>query len=115
MASPGSAAPASSRIGGSSARTALARPVRSRSVWWRLVRSRRVIAGSGMLLAFYLIALLAPFVAPEDPNRQVLLERLKAPSLAHLMGTDGLGRDILSRAIYGGRASLTVSLVATLM
>lgn len=68
-----------------------------------------------MLLALYLIALLAPLVAPQNPNRQVLLDRLKTPSSAHLMGTDGLGRDILSRAIYGGRASLAVSLVATLV
>jgi peptide/nickel transport system permease protein len=71
--------------------------------------------GGGVLLAFYLVALLAPLTAPEDPNHQVLIERLKAPSLDHPMGTDGLGRDILSRAIWGGRVSLTLSVVATLV
>ncbi|HEY7031697.1 MAG TPA: ABC transporter permease [Thermomicrobiales bacterium] len=115
MASSGSSAPASWTIGGGTARTTLARPVRSRSVWWRLARNRRVLTGGGVLLAFYLIALLAPLVAPEDPNHQVLVQRLKAPSLAHPMGTDGLGRDILSRAIWGARVSLSVSVVATLV
>src|SRR4051794_26559808 len=115
MASSGSSAPISLRIGGSPTEISFARTRQSRSVWWRLARSRRVIAGGGMLLLFYFVALFAPVFAPHDPNKQVLLERLKAPSVAHLMGTDGLGRDILSRAIYGGRASLTVSLVATLM
>jgi peptide/nickel transport system permease protein len=71
--------------------------------------------GGGILLAFYLVALLAPLTAPEDPNRQVLIERLNAPSLDHPMGTDGLGRDILSRAIWGGRVSLSLSVVATLV
>jgi peptide/nickel transport system permease protein len=115
MASPESSAPASWAIGGGAGLPTLARPVRTRSVWWRLVRNPRVIAGGTVLLAFYLIALLAPFVAPEDPNRQVLIERLNAPSLAHPMGTDGLGRDILSRAIWGARVSLSVSVVATLV
>src|SRR5262245_19596570 len=115
MASPGSSVPASWTIGEEAGQMTLARPVRSRSVWRRLVRNRRVNAGGGVLLTFYLIALLAPIVAPEDPNHQVLIQRLKAPSLSHPMGTDGLGRDILSRAIWGARVSLSVSLVATLM
>src|SRR5262245_4031224 len=85
------------------ARTALPRPNRSHSVWWRLVRNRRVLLGGGVLLTFYLVALLAPLTAPYDPNQQVLIDRLKAPSLDHPMGTDGLGRDVLSRAIWGGR------------
>jgi peptide/nickel transport system permease protein len=66
-------------------------------------------------MTLYLIALFAPITSPDDPHRQVLLDRLQGPSLDHLMGTDGLGRDILSRAIWGARVSLSVSLVATLM
>jgi peptide/nickel transport system permease protein len=70
------------------------------------------VAGA-ILLALYLVALLAPVVAPANPNTQVLIDRLQGPSWAHPMGTDPLGRDILSRAIYGARVSLTISLVAT--
>src|SRR5215216_6753960 len=115
MANPESSAPASWAIGGGTVQAPLARPIHSRSIWWRLVRNPRVIVGGTVLLAFYLIALLAPIVAPEDPNKQELIERLKAPSLAHPMGTDGLGRDILSRAIWGARLSLLISVVATLV
>lgn len=92
-----------------------AAPVVTRSVWWRLAHNRRVIVGGGVLVTLYLIALLAPVVAPDDPNRQVLIERLQGPSEAHVMGTDPLGRDMLSRAIFGARVSLSVSLVATLV
>ncbi|MGH2534674.1 MAG: ABC transporter permease [Thermomicrobiales bacterium] len=99
--------------GGERAGPALVRPSHSRSGWRRLLGERRVILGGGLLLTLYLIALAAPLVAPDDPNRQVLIDRLQGPSLDHPMGTDGLGRDILSRAIYGARVSLAVSLVAT--
>ncbi|MGH2562088.1 MAG: ABC transporter permease [Thermomicrobiales bacterium] len=102
-------------LGGETVRPALARPSRSRSVWRRMLRERRVVLGGGLLVALYLFALAAPLVAPDDPNRQVLIDRLHGPSLDHPMGTDGLGRDILSRAIWGARVSLAVSLVATLM
>ncbi len=68
-----------------------------------------------IVLALYLVALLAPLLVPHDPNQQVLLYRLNGPCAEHLFGTDSLGRDILSRAIYGARVSLAVSLVATLI
>jgi peptide/nickel transport system permease protein len=60
-------------------------------------------------LFLFLIALLAPLIAPANPFAQNLPGRLEAPSFAHWMGTDELGRDILSRIIYGARISLTVS------
>src|SRR5258707_5405462 len=60
-------------------------------------------------LFLFLIALLAPLIAPANPFAQDLPDRLEAPSFAHWMGTDELGRDILSRVIYGARVSLTVS------
>ena len=92
---------------------ALERRVRAQpSVWRRLLRNRRVVMGGSVLIAFYLIALFAPWLAPADPNGQILLERLQPPSSAHWFGTDSLGRDILSRAIYATRISLGVSLVA---
>jgi ABC-type dipeptide/oligopeptide/nickel transport system permease subunit len=88
---------------------------RSTSLGRRLLSNRRVAIGLTVVIAFYLIALAAPLVSPADPNAQVLLERLKAPSLEHPFGTDSLGRDILSRAIWATRISLGVSLVAMLI
>jgi peptide/nickel transport system permease protein len=85
------------------------------SVWARLVRNPRVLAGAGVIVALALLGALAPLVAPYDPNGQVLTDRLRAPSLAHPLGTDGLGRDVLSRAIWGARISLTVGIAAVLV
>jgi peptide/nickel transport system permease protein len=83
--------------------------------WRRLLRNRRVAIGVGVLTIMYMIGLLAPWLSPADPNTQVLLERLKPPTMAHPLGTDSLGRDILSRAIWATRISLSVSLVAMLI
>jgi peptide/nickel transport system permease protein len=65
----------------------------------------------GLALTFFLvvIALAAPWIAPADPTAQNLPARLAAPSVAHWMGTDELGRDILSRIIHGTRVSMIVS------
>ena len=59
-----------------------------------------------------LCALLAPIIAPESPREQVLAEGLHGPSLAHPFGQDRLGRDVLSRTIYGARISFWVATVA---
>lgn len=88
---------------------------RTQSVWRRFVRNRRVVVGLIVVAGLYLVALLAPTLAPYDPNAQVLMDRLKPPSAEYLFGTDSLGRDLLSRAIWGARISLIVSLVATLI
>jgi peptide/nickel transport system permease protein len=85
------------------------------ATWKRLLRNHRVAFGLAVLVTMYLIGIFAPFLAPADPNAQILLERLKPPSSAHPMGTDSLGRDILSRAIWATRISLSVSLVAMLI
>jgi peptide/nickel transport system permease protein len=86
------------------ARTASRRP----PLWRRLLLNQRVVAGSIVLLATLAVAVLAEQLAPYDPNGQILLDRLKGPSPAHFFGTDGLGRDVLSRAIWGARVSLGV-------
>ncbi len=65
--------------------------------------------GFGAAVFLSLIALLAPLIAPANPFVQNLPGRLEAPSFAHWMGTDELGRDILSRIMFGARVSLTVS------
>lgn len=87
----------------------------AQSVWLRFVRNRRVVIGLTVIVVFYLVALFAPFLAPHDPDTQVLLDRLQPPSVEYLFGTDSLGRDLFSRAIWGARISLAVSLVATLI
>jgi peptide/nickel transport system permease protein len=61
-----------------------------------------------------LAAAFAPLIAPYAPNAIDLRSRLQAPSSAHLLGTDDLGRDVLSRMIYGARVSLAVGILATL-
>ena len=71
-------------------------------------------AGFAIALLLVLMALLAPWIAPADPASQHLVERLQAPSSAHWMGTDELGRDILSRVIYGARISLFVAVCVVL-
>lgn len=97
------------------ARGSLLRERTTIPTWRRLLRNRRIAIGVGVLLMMYLIGLLAPWLAPADPNAQILIDRLKPPSGAHPLGTDSLGRDILSRAIWATRISLSVSLVAMLI
>jgi peptide/nickel transport system permease protein len=78
---------------------------------------RRPLAVAGLVVAslFVLVAILAPLLAPYDPAATNFSEVLQSPSWAHPFGTDELGRDVLSRAIYGARASLEVGLLATLI
>jgi peptide/nickel transport system permease protein len=66
--------------------------------------------GFGLTLLLLIVALTAPWLAPYDPVAQNLPARLVAPSAAHWMGTDELGRDILSRIIFGTRVSMMVSI-----
>jgi peptide/nickel transport system permease protein len=70
------------------------------------------LAGFIIIILIFLLAMLAPFIAPYDPNDINVKAILLGPSMQHWMGTDGLGRDVLSRMLYGGRVSLLVGLVA---
>jgi peptide/nickel transport system permease protein len=70
--------------------------------------------GLALTLVLVIIALAAPWIAPADPTAQNLPARLASPSLGHWMGTDELGRDILSRIIYGARVSMIVSVSVVL-
>jgi peptide/nickel transport system permease protein len=76
----------------------------------RLFRNRAILIGAIILALVLMAAILAPWVAPYAPNKLSIVNKLKAPSLAHLFGTDEFGRDIFSRAIFAGRISLLVSL-----
>lgn len=70
-------------------------------------QSRRIAVVAGIFVALQIVlALAAPLVAPYDPLAQDIVARMKGPSLAHWLGTDHLGRDILSRILYGYRTAL---------
>jgi peptide/nickel transport system permease protein len=69
-------------------------------------------AGFIIIIGVFLLAMLAPLIAPFDPDDINVKAILIEPSWQHWMGTDGLGRDVLSRMLYGGRISLLVGLVA---
>jgi peptide/nickel transport system permease protein len=70
--------------------------------------SRLGRVGLGLSVLLILVALAAPWLAPSSPAAQDLPRRLEPPSRAHLMGTDQLGRDVLSRVLYGARVSVSV-------
>ena len=101
---------------------------RQRSSWVyaraSLVRAKWPIFAIGFLVLLALCALLANVIAPADPNRQNLILRLQPPmteaqvaghSFRFILGSDGLGRDVLSRLIYGSRVSLAVGLAAVMI
>ncbi|HJT24063.1 MAG TPA: nickel transporter permease [bacterium] len=71
-----------------------------------------IVWGGVLVLVLILVALTCQWIAPYDPDNQVLADRLLPPSWHHWMGTDQYGRDILSRMFYGSRISLAVGLVA---
>lgn len=84
-------------------------------VWRRLKRNKAALAGGAIVAVFVLVALAAPLIAPYPPDEGDLGQRLKPPSAAHWLGTDALGRDVLSRIIYGARVSLQIQVVAVLI
>ena len=75
--------------------------------------SRRLAAGSALLASLAAAAVLAPWIAPADPLAQDLRATLQGPSAGHLLGTDALGRDVLSRLLWGARLSLSIGALAT--
>ena len=83
-----------------------------RTRWQRLQRQYSLAAiGAGIVLIWILVALLAPLLAPYAPNAVSVGTRLLEPSAIHWLGTDELGRDVLSRLIYGARISLIAGVV----
>jgi peptide/nickel transport system permease protein len=81
--------------------------------WERFLKNKMAVAGSLVVLLLFAVSLLAPWIAPYDPSMIDLTQVLAAPSSAHPFGTDQLGRDVLSRMIWGARISLKVGFVAT--
>jgi len=75
------------------------------------LRNRQGVLGLLLVVMFFASALFAPWLAPYDPNAIDIPARLSGPSLAHLAGTDQLGRDTLSRVLHGGRVALQVAAI----
>lgn len=87
-----------------------------RGLTWRdvarhVLRNPLSLSGLIIIILLILLAVLAPFIAPHDPFATDPLQKLQPPSTKHLMGTDGLGRDILSRVLYGTRISLWIAIL----
>jgi peptide/nickel transport system permease protein len=84
-------------------------------LWRRLQRNRAAVVGAGIVLVFVLLAVLAPFLVPYNPIQGNLDDRLQSPGTTHWLGTDELGRDLLSRILFGARISLQIQIVAVVL
>ena len=81
--------------------------------WETFYKNKLAITGSGIVLLLFIVSALAPLLAPYDPGQIDLKNVLVSPSWNNLFGTDQLGRDVLSRMIWGARISLKVGFAAT--
>jgi peptide/nickel transport system permease protein len=93
--------------------------IQSRSqseIIWRNLRSDPIVVmGSIVVISWVVLALFAPSVAPQDPLKQAVSDRLQAPGELFRMGSDELGRDIFSRVLYGGRITIPAALAVVLI
>ncbi|MBI5048363.1 MAG: ABC transporter permease [Deltaproteobacteria bacterium] len=80
--------------------------------WHRFKKNRLAVLGGIIVFGLFAVAIFAPFITPHNPDAVNVKHVLESPSFSHLFGTDDLGRDILSRVIYGSRISLSVGFVA---
>ena len=78
----------------------------------KIIQNPLALSGLIIIISILFIAIFAPWLSPYDPNFIDIHSILLPPSLSHLMGTDGLGRDVFSRMLYGSRISLLVGFVA---
>ena len=91
-------------------RTSLRSPLRDSAR--RFFASGSAVVGLAVVLTFVLMAIFAQWITPYGADQQLLTDRLKAPSAQHLFGTDDLGRDVLSRVVFGSQISLRVGVFA---
>ncbi len=80
--------------------------------WSRIFRDKLAIVGLIIVLSFFIVSILTPYIAPYDPNIIDVDNILAPPSWEHLFGTDDLGRDVFTRMLYGAGISLKVGFVA---
>jgi len=90
-------------------------PPRSRRSWRRALRRPPAIAGVVVVILFALMAIGAPWLATGDPIRTNWSQIRKAPTLAHIFGTDDLGRDVYSRVVWGARTSMQAGVLSILL
>ncbi|MHB2169607.1 ABC transporter permease [Alsobacter sp. R-9] len=81
----------------------------------RLIREPSAVIGGAIVVGFVLMAIFAPVLAPYDPSASDWMAIREGPSAAHWFGTDDLGRDVLSRVIFGARASLAAGLISVVI
>jgi len=81
--------------------------------WNRYKKNKLALTGSAIVVFFFLLSIFAPWISPYDPGAINLQTVLSPPSTAHPLGTDQLGRDVLSRMIWGSQISLKVGFVST--
>jgi peptide/nickel transport system permease protein len=81
----------------------------------RLSKNKIAMTGLVIILILFLLAILSPWIMPYKYDAMNMQERFQGPSLAHLCGTDDMGRDIFSRLLYGARASLSLGFLATII
>jgi oligopeptide transport system permease protein len=86
-----------------------------RDAWRRLLRNKLAVAGMAFILFMMFVAIFADVLAPYDPNRLFPGQSYARPSSAHLLGTDDVGRDVLSRLIHGARVSLSVAIFVQIL
>ena len=92
-----------------------ARPRTAWQVWRRFRRNRRAMLALGFIILEILVAIFARWIAPYDPNQGDFAATWQTPSAKHWLGADDLGRDVLSRLIYGARISLSVGILSQLV
>jgi len=102
----------SSTLVSATSQTVPAAPPRRRSVWAFFRRDPAAAAAALYLVVIVLVALAAPLVTPYAYDKQDLDATLRGPHRGHLLGTDNLGRDVLSRVAFGARISLSVAVIA---
>lgn len=90
------------------------------SIRWRdfsrhILKNRLSLTGLVLIFALVVFAVIGPYVAPYDPYTTDPINKLEDPSKAHVFGTDNLGRDILTRVLYGARISMTIAVIILLV
>ena len=81
-------------------------------IWKRFLRRRSAVLGLVILLAMILMSIAAPLLTPNNPETQKLSQAMRPPSLQFPLGTDYLGRDMITRLLYGARWSLAIGFLA---
>ena len=90
------------------------RESRAREIFLRLLKNKVAVVSACVLLLIILLAILAPVISPYKYDEMDLLSKNQGPSIQHLFGTDNMGRDILERVMYGGRYSLSISVIGVI-